>query len=80
MGMKIEEHECNNVDGFCGVCEIPMVGHLTLDEHQEIVEKNNAWWIEFRINHEPITVAIGCKLDPSDKSEDAERRYVEVEE
>lgn len=65
-------------DGPCKVME--WVGHLTLEQHQEIVEKNNAWWAEFRMNRESSNVAIGCKLDPSDKSPDAERRYVEVEE
>ena len=93
MGMKMEKHECNNVDGFCGVCEIPMVGHLTLEQHQEIVVKNNAWWAA-RAEQKKLDkagfegldemfgthVAIGCKLDPSDKSTDAKRRYVEVKE
>ena len=78
-------------DGPCKVME--WVGHLTLEQHQEIVEKNIAWWAA-RAEQKKLDkagfegldemfgthVAIGCKLDPSDKSPDAERRYVEVEE
>jgi hypothetical protein len=82
MGMKIEEHECNNVDGLCGVCKTPMVGHLTLERHQEIVEKNKAWWHEFRQNRDESLknlfsngIVIGCKIDSNDKSFDAKRRY-----
>ena len=81
----MEEHECINVKNVCEVCKTPMVGHLTLERHQEIVKKNEAWWHEFRINREAERklqelhrVAIGCKLDQSDRSVDSERRYVEV--
>ena len=73
----MEEHECINVKNVCEVCKTPMVGHLTLERHQEIVEKNEAWWHEFRQKRGSSNVAIGCNLDPDDKSVDAERRYVE---
>ena len=76
-----KQGNCRNVDGFCEVCDTPMVGHLTLEEHQMIVKKNEAWWHEFRINRDKqpgYSVAIGCKLDPKfNRSIDAERRYVE---
>ena len=75
-----KQGNCRNVDGFCEVCDTPMVGHLTLEEHQMIVRKNEAWWHEFRQNRESSNVAIGCNLDPNDKSADAPRRYKEVEE
>jgi len=82
------QSNCKNVSGFCEICDTPMVGHLMLVEHQMIVRKNEVWWHEFRMNRDSsgddniteTNIAIGCKLDPSDKSIDAERRYVEVKE
>ena len=59
-----------------------MVGHLTLERHREIVEKNKR---EFLAGLKPIEKtpenpnggAVGCNLDPNDKSADAPRRYFE---
>ena len=40
------KHKNNLKTGHCSQCGIKMVGHLTLERHNEIAEQNEAAWAE----------------------------------
>ena len=76
-----EEGKCRNVEGFCEYCGTEMVGHQTLEEWKIIRKKNLEDYLNSRKPIEktetnPNGVAIGCNLDPNDKSADSPRRRV----
>lgn len=83
-------HKNNLKTGHCEYCGIKMIGHQTVEEWQAVVDKNRAYWKKQQ--EKEITgfegldkifgthVAIGCQLDPNDKSRKPARRYKEMKQ